>query len=347
MRRKAACAAQVIRVWKMTYQNILVLGGTGFIGQRVVAELVARGRRVRVATRRRSRGRALLVLPSVELVEGNIADAAQLAALIKGCDAVVNLVGILHDSGRAAAADSPAAGRYGAQFAAAHVNLPRSIVAACRQHGLARVVHVSSLGADPAGPSGYLRSKGDGESLIREAPGICATILRPSVVFGEGDQFLNLFASLANWLPVLLVGRAQARLQPVWVGDLANALVTALDERACFGRTYEICGPKVYTLRELVQFAAAASGHPRPVIGLPDFAALLLARFFELAPGPTLMSRDNLRSLTVDSVASEQPYAPAPELGMRPSPLEPEASLYLSGLHTRTRFGVYRSRARR
>jgi NADH dehydrogenase len=328
----------------MTYQDILVLGGTGFVGQCVVDRLVAQGRKVCVPTRRRANGRALLVLPTVEVVEADIHDAAALRGLLEGRDAVINLVGILHDSGRPTAASAE---RYGPGFAAAHAELPRTLAVACREAGVQRVLHVSALGADPAGVSGYLRSKGDGERAIVESAGLSSTIFRPSVVFGSGDSFLNLFAGLAALLPVLFIGGAQSRLQPVWVQDLASAIGNALDARATFGRIYEICGPTVYTLQELVAFAARASGHPRPVIGLPDGLAMIMAAAFEHLPGPTLLSRDNLRSLHVDSVASVQPYRPAPELGFHPAPLEPEATVYLSGLHPRTRFGGFRARAGR
>jgi len=335
----------------MTYQNILVLGGTGFVGQCLVELLTARGCRVCVPTRRRRRGRELLVLPSVEVIEADIGDPATLRSLLAGRDAVINLVGVLHDTGAAArpgtstgATPTP---RYGPGFAAAHVELPRRLVAACREQGVPRLLHVSALGASADGPSAYLRSKADGERIVREAPALTATVFRPSVVFGSGDHFLNLFATLAAWLPILLIGRPQARLQPVWVRDLAAAMCTALDARAAFGQTYEICGPTIYSLRELVHFAARAAGHPRPVVGLPDSLAYLMAAGFELLPGPTLLSRDNLRSLTIDNVASVQPYAPAPELAMLPTPLEPEASLFLAGLHPRTRYAGFRARARR
>jgi NADH dehydrogenase len=322
-------------------QDILVLGGTGFIGRALVDRLVSQGRRVCVPTRRIARARDLRVLPTVELVEADIGDAAALETLLAGRDAVINLVGILHDS----AAPAPGAA-YGPAFAAAHVELPRRLVAACARQGVRRLLHVGALGADPGGPSGYLRSKGEGERIVRAAP-LASTIFQPSVVFGAGDSFLNLFARLAAFLPVLVIGGAQARMQPVWVQDLVTALCNALDARATFGRTYEICGPTVYTLRELVQFAARAAGHPRPVLGLPDAAAEWMARVFERLPGPTLLSRDNLKSLSVDNVASRQPYVPAPELGFRPVPMEPEATLYLSGLHPRTRFSGFRARARR
>lgn len=327
----------------MTYQNILVLGGTGFIGQRLVDRLAAAGCRVRVPTRRRANGRELFVLPTVDVVEADIHDPATLRRLMAGCDAVVNLVGVLHDPGRPTAASG---GRYGAAFAKAHVELPRSVVAACREAGVARLLHMSALGADPNGPSAYLRSKGDGERLVREA-GLAVTVFRPSVVFGSGDEFLNLFASLAALLPVLFIGGARSRMQPVWVQDLVGAMAGSIASRLTVGKSYEICGPTIYTLAELVAFAARVSGHPRPVIGLPGPLATIMAALFERLPGPTLLSRDNLRSLRVDSIASVQPYQPAPELGMRPAPLEPEATLYLSGLHPRTRFGGFRARAGR
>jgi NADH dehydrogenase len=137
------------------------------------------------------------------------------------------------------------------------------------------------------------------------------------------------------------------KFQPVWVGDVARAFANCLDNDATAGRTYELCGPKVYTLRELVQFAATAAGHRRPVIALPDGIARLQARLMELAPGEPLLSRDNIDSMKRDNIAGRQPYVPAPELGIGPSPMEPEASLYLAGLHPRTRFGGFRARARR
>jgi len=327
----------------MNHQNILVLGASGFVGRSVVERLVAQGRRVCVPTRRLAHARPLLVLPTAEVVQADIHDAAQLRRLLAGRDAVINLVGILHDPGRRPAGG----GNYGAAFAQAHVVLPRALVQACRDSGVRRLLHVSALGADPAGPSGYLRSKGDGEAAIRAATDLQTTILQPSVVFGSDDAFLNLFARLARLLPVLVIGGAQARLQPVWVQDLATALVNALDAPATIGHSYEICGPTIYTLHELVAFAARAAGHPRPVLGLPPALAQLLALVLERLPGPTLLSRDNLLSLSVASVASVQPYVPAPELGMALAPLEPEASVYLSGLHPRTRFGGFRTRAGR
>jgi NADH dehydrogenase len=326
----------------MAYENILLLGGTGFVGQILADHLVARGVRVCVPTRRLAHARDLRVLPTIEIVQADVNDPATLRRLVAGRDAVINLVGVLHGGG----SGSQGAG-FGAGFAAAHVDLPRNLVAACREQGVARVLHVSALGADTKGPSAYLRSKGEGEHIVLSAPGLFTTVFRPSVVFGSRDNFLNLFAGLASILPVLFIGGANSRMQPVAVQDLAEAMCNALDLPATFGKSYEICGPTIYTLRELVQFAARAAGHPRPVIGLPGFAASIMAMVFEILPGPTLLSRDNLRSLSVDSIASTQPYRPAPELGLRLSPVEPEATLYLAGLHPRTRFSGFRARAGR
>lgn len=326
----------------MKIQRLLVIGGSGFIGRYVVDRLAERGLDVLVPSRRRDRAKGLIVLPTVQVVDADVHDPVALGRLVAGQDAVINLVGILHG-------DQPSGGAsYGPRFLQAHVELPRRIVAACERHGVKRLVHVSALGADTRGPSMYLRSKGDGERVVQTSHMIESTIFRPSVVFGREDRFLNLFARMSAVMPLMAIGRPNARLQPVWVGDVAAAIVNSLETAETFGRTYELCGPRSYTLRELVQFAARAAGHPRPVIGLPDIAARTMAWFMEhFWPGEPPMSRDNLDSLKVDSVASRQPYWPAAELGIRPTPMEPEAALYLAGLHPRTRYNGFRTRARR
>jgi len=327
----------------MKTQRVLVIGGSGFIGRYVVDRLVERGTSVLVPTRRRDRAKAMIVLPTVQVLDADVHDPATLGRLVAGQDAVINLVGILHGN------RAPARGvSYGSQFLQAHVELPRRILAACERHAVRRLVHLSALGADSKGPSMYLRSKGDGERVVQSSHMLETTVFRPSVVFGREDRFLNLFAKMAAVLPVLAVGRPQARLQPVWVVDAAKAIVNSLDCAETYGRTYELCGPRSYTLRELVQFAARTSGHPRPVLGLPDAAARAMAWAFEhFWPGEPPMSRDNLDSLKIDSVASRMPYWPAEELGIGATPMEPEAALYLAGLHPRTRFGGFRARARR
>ncbi len=251
--------------------------------------------------------------------------------LVTGKNAVINLVGILHGD-----AGTP----YGRAFEAAHVRLPERLVAACRRHGVSRLLHMSALGADEHGPSMYLRSKAAGEAVIEAAetgvdggPPIATTIFRPSVVFGRDDQFLNLFASMQRWLPVMPLAAADARFQPVWVRDVAAAFAMTLDDLESYGRTYELTGPREYTLRELVRLAgtyrAGGAGRPRPVIGLPDALGRLQAAMLEFAPGPTLMSRDNFDSMRVASVATGR-YPGLADLGIVPTPLEQEASHYLA-----------------
>jgi uncharacterized protein YbjT (DUF2867 family) len=324
------------------HQRILVLGGGGFIGRYVVDRLAARVASVVVPTRRRDRIKSLIVLPTAEVIDADVHDPVVLGRLVSDCDAVINLIAILQG-------DYPPAPRapYGSEFLQVHVELPRRIVAACERYGVRRLLHVSALGADPKGPSMYLRSKGDGERIAQSSSVVETTVFRPSIVFGREDRFLNLFARMARWVPLMAIGRPDARLQPVWVADVASAIVNALDNVETYGRTYELCGPRIYTLRELIQFATRAAGHPRPVVGLPDPVARMMAWIFEHLPGEPVMSRDNLDSLKIDSVASRQPYWPAPELGIHPTPMEPEAVLYLAGLHPRTRFGGFRARARR
>jgi len=319
------------------YSNVLVIGGAGFIGRHIVNRLIDRGARVTVPTRHRSRAGHLITLPTIDVVEADVNDDAALGQLTAGRDAVINLVGILQGS---------RASPYGPEFARAHVDLPRRIVRSCEAHSVRRFLHMSSLGADSSGPSMYQRSKGDGEAAVR-ASKLDWTIFQPSVVFGPEDKFLNTFATLASIAPVLPIANAQARFQPIYVGDVADAFVNALDSRATFRRAYELAGPRIYTLKELVQFAARASGHPRPVIGLPGGLARAQAIMMELAPGEPMMSRDNLDSMQRDNVASTQPYVPPPELGLELHSMESEAALYLAGQNSRSRLGAFRARARR
>ncbi|MFO1197924.1 MAG: complex I NDUFA9 subunit family protein [Burkholderiaceae bacterium] len=318
----------------MKPSRILVVGGSGFLGRHVVARLSARNARVIVPTRRRERARHLLLLPTVDVVESGTSPR-ELAALLEGCDAAVNLVGILQ--GRWG---TP----YGPEFAEAHVALPGRLAAACAQAGVRRLVHVSALGVGPdagALPSMYLRSKADGERAIRDTPGIDWTILRPSVVFGPEDRFLNMFARAQRLAPVLPIPRAHTRFQPVYVGDVAQAVVNALETPETIGRTYELAGPEVFTLEALVRLAGRWSGHERPVWALPFTLGQLQASILARVPGPTLMSRDNFDSMAIDNVASGPV---APELGIVPTPLAAVAPTYLS---SRVKFDEARTRAHR
>ncbi|NDP60672.1 MAG: complex I NDUFA9 subunit family protein [Oxalobacteraceae bacterium] len=323
----------------MHHSNVLVLGGTGFVGSHLVAQLVAQGRHVIVPTRRAIRARHLAVLPTVEIVETDIHQEQALARLMGRTDAVINLVGVLHSRPVNGGAAS-----YGPDFARAHVELPIRIVAACGVAGVKRFLHMSALGADRNAPSMYLRSKAAGEDAARSHPAVATTVFRPSVVFGEDDAFLNMFAGMQRWFPVIPLGGADARFQPIYVEDVAQAFVNALDNQHTVGKVYELGGPEVFTLRELVQLAGRASGHPRPVIGLPPALARLQALVLEFAPGGPVMSRDNLDSMKTDNVM-RGPIAP--ELGVTPQALEAIAARYLGEAGARSHFDQYRVRAKR
>lgn len=315
----------------MAYSRVLLLGGSGFLGSVLAEHLFRQGCRVRIATRRRSRTMNSSLLPTAELVEGNIHDPADLRRLLRDQDAVVNLVGVLHGGqGRP----------YGPGFARAHVQLPTLLAQACVDTGVRRLLHVSALHADERGPSQYLRSKGAGQAaLLARRDELAVTIFQPSVVFGPGDSFLNLFAQLLTRLPVLALGGAHARFQPVYVGDVAQAMVRSLNDARSFGQCYPLVGPQVYRLDELVQLTGQALGITRPIIPLPDSAARLLASLMALLPNPP-MTTDNLDSMTVDSVA---PLCPLP-FGLTATPLEAILPLYIRPAHPWDRF---RAKARR
>ncbi len=298
--------------------NILILGGTGFVGRSVCGLLVDRSgggsAQIVVPSRRPERAKHLQSLPTLRLVDADVHDEAQLTALLRGRDAVINLVAILHGSE--------------AQFERAHVALPRTLAKACAAAGVKRVIHVSALGAGPNAPSRYLRSKTAGEALLAGA-GLALTMLRPSVIFGEHDSFLNLFAQLQAVFPVMPLAGADARFQPVWVQDVAAAIVTCLDDDSTIGKTYELAGPEVLTLKQLVQAAGRYAGHVRPVIGLPDALGNLQALAMEMMPGAPLMSRDNLASMRVPNVASGKLPGLA-QLGITAATLAAIAPDYLS-----------------
>ncbi|MFM0052682.1 complex I NDUFA9 subunit family protein [Caballeronia grimmiae] len=318
----------------MRHQNVALIGGSGFIGSHLVNALVDLGKNVRIATRRRANAAHLTLLP-VDVLETDVHDPVKLAAFVAEADAVINLVGVLH--GRRG---DP----YGPEFARAHVELPRKIAAACEAKGVRRLIHMSAIGADAEGPSMYLRSKGDGEKLIRES-GLDWTIFRSSVVFGPEDNLLNQFAFLQRIFPVIPLACADAQFQPVFVGDVAKAIVNVLDLDAANRMTYELAGPGVYTLAELVRFAGATIGRRARIIKLPDSLGRLQAMTLEMAPGEPLMSRDNLDSMRTPSIASG-PLAP--ELGIgEPASIEAIAPLYLTGNSPRSRFNTFRATAHR
>lgn len=320
-------------------RRLLVLGGTGFVGRSTVARLLsavgAGGLTVTVPSRRPARARALAMLPGVVLHEADVHDAASLQRLVEGQDAVLNLVAVLHGDA--------------ATFERVHVELPRQLARACAQAGVAHLLHVSALGvpADPAqAPSMYLRTKAQGEAVLRTSPGAArTTILRPSVIFGADDRFLRLFASLQRLAPVMPLAGAEASFQPVWVEDVASALALLL--RSPDGRTplYEAAGPEVWTLQALVEAAGRWSGHPRPVLPMPEWVGRAQALLMKLKPGEPLLSADNLASMRVPNVASGQvPGLDA--LGITPSGVAAVMAPVLAGHGPLQRLQRYRSRGR-
>ena len=308
----------------MMYRKVLVLGGSGFVGRHLIAGLVRRGLRVTVPSRRRERAKHLILLPTVDVVEADINQRGVLDRLAHGHDALINLVGILHGD-----------------FAAAHVELPLAAITACRNAGIERMLHMSALGASPEAPSEYLRTKAKGEQAMLDAADRHVTILRPSVIFGPEDRFLNQFAAMARLLPILAVPCPQARFQPVYVGDVARAMAVALEDTETFGQRYELAGPREYTLKELVELVCALTHRRRLVIGLGDRLSYLQAAMLEKLPGH-LMTRDNYRSMQVPSTTS----APWPLGGERQS-VEAIAPTYLAPSGSRERYPQLRWRARR
>jgi uncharacterized protein YbjT (DUF2867 family) len=301
-------------------RRVLVLGGSGFVGRRLAWHLARAGYVVCVPTRSRARAREVLVAPEVEVVEADVHDESQLAELLAGCDAAVNLVGILNE-----------AGHRGAGFEKAHTELAAKLVGACRVMRVGRLLQMSSLKADAErGPSHYLRSKGRAERVIAAESGdaVAFTIFRPSVIFGPEDSLLNRFAGLLRWLPILPLACAHARFAPVFVDDVAAAFTVALEDRATHGKTYELCGPDIYSLAELVRFVRRQLGLRRAIVALPAPLGRLQALLGEYVLPGKPFSLDNYASLQVASVCVTDGFA---SLGVRPQTLSAIAPTYLGG----------------
>ncbi len=311
----------------MDIASVCLLGGTGFVGRAIADQATARGIRVRVLTRSLPRARALTVLPTVELMAGDPNDESTLEAAFEGMDAVVNLVGILNEA-------------HARRFTTIHAELPRKAAQACRTSGVQHLVHVSALGASEKAPSRYLRSKAAGEAALRLASSeVPWTVLRPSVIFGEDDRFLNLFAELVKLFPVVPLAGARARFQPVWVEDVARCCIAVLGNPASYGQAFDLCGPRVYTLEELVRFVASTLALDRAVVALPGPIAQLQAFILGHLPGK-LMTRDNLRSMSVDNVCSGR----APALcAFEPSSIEAVVPAYLGPQSIGARYARYRA----
>lgn len=287
----------------MTIKNVCILGGGGFVGHHLVTLLAARGLNVRVPARRRETVKDLIVLPTVEVVETDIHEPANLNALLEGMDAAINLVGLLHES-NPGKNDSAQARR--GSFQHAHVELPRKLVQACKQVGVRRLLQMSALGADANSRSAYQRSKAAGEALVMSASDeLDVTAFRPSVIFGPGDSFLTMFADLLKIAPVVPLAGGAARFQPVFVGDVARTFADALDRPESFGLSYNLCGPKVYSLAELVRLVASSLNMCRVVVPLSETPSYWFARLMELKPGAKLMTRDNHYAMLTDNVCPD------------------------------------------
>ena len=305
--------------------NILILGGTGFVGRAICSKLVADGHGITVPTRRRDNARALFPLPSVTIEEVDASDLATLTRLVSGKDAVINLVGILNGN-----------------FERIHVTLTATILEACKATGVTRYLHMSALGASANGPSEYQKSKAKAEILVR-ASGLDFTIFAPSVIFGRGDAFLNKFAHMVRltppFMPMVLPG-ASAKFQPVAVDDVARAFVAAINNESTYGQRYELVGPKVYTLKQLVTYVMALAHDRHMIIALPGFATSILASILQFVPTKPL-TPDNVKSMSVDNISA----APFPAFAGTAAALEDVVPSYLGRAAIVDEFAFARGRA--
>jgi uncharacterized protein YbjT (DUF2867 family) len=318
----------------MRAQSIVVLGGTGFLGTRLVARLIKDGRRVTVLSRDREQHKHLLVLPGLTLENCDVYAEAQLSEHFRGKDVVINLIGILNERGFS-----------GAGFRRAHTELTRGVLQASRSAGVTRLLQVSALKAAVDAPSYYLRSKGDAEQLIRESStALDWTIFQPSVMFGPGDSFLNRFAGLLAVSPwVFPLAKPNARFQPVLVDDVIEAILRCLHGGASSRQTYELGGPQIYTLREIVGLVAKLTGRRRWIVGLPDPVARMQALAMDFVPGRPFSS-DNYRSLTIDSVCATDGFA---RLDIKPQSMVATARQYLGAHEDNARLSHNRASAGR
>lgn len=316
-------------------KQICVLGGSGFVGLNLVARLVKAGHQVRVLTRQRERHRDLLVLPTVEVIEADVYNPVALQTYFQGQDAVINLVGILNeprDNGKG--------------FQRAHVELTRLVIDACRHCHVPRLLHMSALHADAkTGVSYYLRSKGAAEELLRAAKDLQITCFRPSVIFGSGDSFFNNFATLLRFSPgIVPLACAQTRFAPIFVGDVVSAFTQSLCNPHTHGQCYDLCGPQVFTLQELLRYTAQQIGVRRWIMGLGKLPSRLMANLFQYMPLFRPITRDNYRSLQIDSICSQ----PFPAIfGFTPRRLDEIVPTYLGRANTRQRYNTLQQTAGR
>ncbi len=311
--------------------KVCILGGTGFVGEHLAAELVEHGFTVRIPTRRPVRSRSLTVLPGAELVNASIHQPGVLENVLRGCDAVVNLVGILNEERRG-------------DFQRVHVDLVDRLIAACRATGVRRLLHMSALNAAPQAKSAYLRSKGEGEEHAHAAGDLQVTSFRPSVIFGPDDHLFNRFACLLRCAPLMLpLACPNARMSPVFIGDVVHAMRIALIDPDTTGQRYDLCGPRAMTLEEIVRYTAETLNIDKRIVPLGDGLSRLQARILGLLPGQ-LFTMDNYLSLSVDAVCRDR----FPTIfGIDPQDVEAVIPIYLGAANQRARLDEARRAARR
>lgn len=319
----------------MQIKTIGIFGGTGFVGTHLANCTAELGMRVRIFTRSRARARHLWPLPHTELIEINPGNESSISEQISGCEAVINLVGILNEK-----RDN------GAEFRHVHTDLTKKIIKACTDTSVKRYIHMSALNADPFAASYYLRTKGEAEiaSMAAHDAGLPTTIFRPSVIFGPNDSFFNRFAHLLRMFPVLPLACAVTKFQPVFVGDVSETILSALNDRKTFGMRYDIGGPEVTSLLEIVRYTSNLIKSRALIIPLGPAMSKLQANLFEYFPGKPF-SRDNLRSASLDNVCRDNNGLS--QLGIEPTAINEVVPTYLGGKFERMRYYDFRSEARR
>jgi NADH dehydrogenase len=316
----------------MRKPRITVLGGTGFVGRHLVERLRRHASEIRVLTRNRDSRRELSVLPNVQLRNCDVHEPAALRAALVDSDVVINLVGILNESGRS-----------GRGFERAHTELTRTLLASMKTMGISRLLQMSALQAG-AGESHYLRTRGEAETLVRNS-GLDWTLYRPSVIFGVGDGLYTRFSGLLKLLPgplPLPLAHARTRFQPVYVGDVVEAMARTLGDNKAIGQTYELAGPQTFTLADIVRYTGSLSGRTVRVLPVPDLLGRLQGWMFDFLPAALKpYSGDNDRSLRLDSISTRQDLA---DLGIVPTPVDTIVPSYLGGSGKQHRLDVLRSR---
>ncbi len=280
--------------------RILIIGGTGFVGRHLMSRLSSCEHQVILPIRSYKNTKDLRILPFVSLTESDINDHLVLEQLVSESDVVINLLGILNAKGKK--------WPYNSEFYKYHVELPKQIAIACQKHNVKKLLHFSALGANSSGPSMYLRSKGDGEKAICEIFSNWTqgnfSIIRPSIIFGPGDKSTITIAKLAHWLPFIPISYSETLVQPIYVNDVVDFTLKILDSEFVSKKFYELGGPKIYSLKEFVRLCAVYSGNARYVYSLPKAIGYIPAFIFEFLTGSTLISRDNLNTLSIDNVCN-------------------------------------------